>query len=92
MIAENSRIAHAFVADSKATKQRQIAIALRASEIATRQELSSLTGIPINVITPRVVELTERGYVEIVGNVGSPPRGVLALTEKGRKWLGGGHA
>ncbi|MCG7598851.1 hypothetical protein MHM84_03570 [Halomonas sp. McH1-25] len=90
MIAENSRIAHAFVADSKATKQKQIGKALQHHGKATRQELALMTGIAINVICPRVVELAERGLIEHIGNVGSPPRGVLALTEKGRAWLGGG--
>lgn len=90
MIAENSRIAYGFVADSKLTKQKLIGLALQKHGRATRQQLELMTGISINVICPRVVELTERGYVEIVGNVGSPPRGVLALTDKGREWLGGG--
>lgn len=89
MIAQNSRSACAHAAAGKVTKQKQIGLALLKHERATRQELELMTGIPINVVTPRVVELTERGYIEHVADIGSPPRGVLALTDKGREWAEG---
>jgi hypothetical protein len=80
-----------------AVQQRKILAAIATAGIATRNEIESLTGIRINVVCPRVHELmaVEKLYVvdeKGLCSNGKPGCQRLSITDKGREWLGGGHA
>ena len=48
-------------------QQRHVFLCLAARGDSTRQELSAATHLPINIITPRVKELLDQGFIRVVG-------------------------
>ena len=85
MIAETSREAYAALEAGRGTQQRILLAALRRYGPMTRQQLSQVTGLPINTVCGRCCELIAVDHIEVVGVMWvagkkrMQPRQVLAI-------------
>lgn len=90
MTTSSAALITARASGETAIQQRRVLQAIAATGWVTRQRLVDLTPYSINVICPRVLELIGRGYVRRVGRTNERySKQVLAMTDKGREWLGG---
>tara|TARA_B100000029_G_scaffold31644_2_gene30147 strand:- start:2863 stop:3120 length:258 start_codon:yes stop_codon:yes gene_type:complete len=64
MIQETSRAAHQSVIDELGPRQEIVFHQLQVSGGCTNEKLSDLLSLPINQITPRILELREKGLVK----------------------------
>ena len=67
MIQETSRVAHQSIIDELGPRQEIVFHQLQVSGGCTNEKLSDLLSLPINQITPRILELRKKGLVESVG-------------------------
>ncbi|MEA3250165.1 MAG: hypothetical protein U9Q35_01075 [Pseudomonadota bacterium] len=93
MTTSSAALRHARGSGITAEQQRKILNAISAAGIATRNEIEALTGIRINVVCPRVHELKAIDLLYVVDSDGLCSDGTpgcqrLAITDKGREWLG----
>jgi len=61
---QTSIIAYLQLQPELSTRQEQIYKTLQKIGVATNKDLSNNTGLPINSITPRILELRKKGLVK----------------------------
>lgn len=63
MIQDSSLKAYYAIQSSLSQRQKQVFAALSSVSNATNRELTEMTGLRINEVTPRIMELRKRGVV-----------------------------
>lgn len=82
MYSDTSAAGFAAVQKSLGRRQQEILRVFRASGAWSNRQISSITGIPINAVTPRVLELRQAGKLVHAGYTVDTLSGITVKTWK----------